>query len=137
MRACIVGAGVIGLTTEWELAESGYEVTVVDRQREAGAETSFANGAQLSYSYVAPLASPDTLRKLPKLILSYARGPDPHSSDLRPGLHPLGLGLPHRLQRARGARDHARSTGASGSQPGGSQQAHRDPEPVFRAPYGR
>ena len=72
MRACIVGAGVIGLTTAWELADSGYEVTVVDRQREAGAETSFANGAQLSYSYVAPLASPDTLRKLPRLLLSHA-----------------------------------------------------------------
>jgi D-amino-acid dehydrogenase len=71
MRVCILGAGVIGLTTAWELLQRGYEVTVVDRNRDPGAEASFANGAQLSYSYVAPLASPETLRMLPRLLLSH------------------------------------------------------------------
>jgi D-amino-acid dehydrogenase len=32
--------------------------------------TSFANGAQLSYSYVEPFASPATLRSLPSMLLS-------------------------------------------------------------------
>ncbi len=72
MRACILGAGVIGLATAWELAERGIEVTIVDRRGEPGAGASFANGGQLSYSYVTPLASPDTLRKLPGLLLSPA-----------------------------------------------------------------
>ena len=72
MRVCVLGAGVIGLTTAWELVERGHEVTILDRRREPGAETSFANGAQLSYSFVAPLAAPDTLVKLPSLIFSSA-----------------------------------------------------------------
>lgn len=72
MRVCVLGAGVIGLTTAWELAERGYDVTILDRRREPGAETSFANGAQLSYSFVAPLAAPETLVKLPSLIFSTA-----------------------------------------------------------------
>ncbi|MCJ2130797.1 D-amino acid dehydrogenase [Methylobacterium sp. E-045] len=63
---------MIGLTTAWELAERGYQVTIVDRRREPAAETSFANGAQLSYAFVAPLASPETLAKLPGLLLSSA-----------------------------------------------------------------
>lgn len=67
---CVLGAGVIGLTTAWELAERGFQVSIVDRQPEPGVGTSFANGAQLSYSYVAPLASPDTLRKLPRMLLT-------------------------------------------------------------------
>lgn len=70
MRVCILGAGVIGLTTAWELAERGYDVTILERRREPAAEASFANGAQLSYAFVAPLASPETLRKLPGLMLS-------------------------------------------------------------------
>ncbi|MDP4027333.1 FAD-dependent oxidoreductase [Methylobacterium sp. NEAU 140] len=53
-----------------ELAERGYDVTIVDRRREPAAETSFANGAQLSYAFVAPLASPETLAMLPGLLLS-------------------------------------------------------------------
>lgn len=72
MNVCVLGAGVVGLTTAWEFAERGYEVTLVDRRRESGAETSFANGAQLSYAYVAPLAAPEALMKLPAPLLSPA-----------------------------------------------------------------
>lgn len=72
MKACILGAGVIGLTTAWALSEAGYDVTIIDRNAEPAAEASHANGAQLSYSYVAPLASPETLLKLPALLLSPA-----------------------------------------------------------------
>lgn len=87
MRVVILGAGVVGLTTAWEMAERGYDVTIVDRRRECGAETSYANGAQLSYSFVAPFASPDTLRKLARLLLTVAGPvrirpvPDPHFID--------------------------------------------------------
>jgi D-amino-acid dehydrogenase len=45
-------------------------VTVVDRAATVGQGTSHANGAQLSYSYVAPLASASVLRSLPGWLLS-------------------------------------------------------------------
>ncbi|MDF0606736.1 D-amino acid dehydrogenase [Neisseriaceae bacterium TC5R-5] len=55
-RVCIIGAGVVGLCTAWQLAKHGVAVTIIDRQQQVAAETSYANGGQLSYSYVAPLA---------------------------------------------------------------------------------
>ena len=65
----VLGAGIVGLATAWELAHQGYEVTVVDRAT-SGAGASRANGAQLSYSYVQPLADASIWRQLPKLLLT-------------------------------------------------------------------
>ncbi|GAA7767288.1 MULTISPECIES: D-amino acid dehydrogenase [Cupriavidus] len=69
MRIAIVGAGVVGMTSAWRLANDGHEVTVVERHDGPGEETSFANGGQLSYSYVAPLAGPGVLSKVPGWLL--------------------------------------------------------------------
>ncbi|MCC6406300.1 MAG: D-amino acid dehydrogenase [Planctomycetes bacterium] len=68
MRVLVVGAGVIGLTTAYLLQREGVAVTVVDREPTAGAGASSVNGAQLSYSYVAPLADPAVLGKLASLL---------------------------------------------------------------------
>lgn len=68
MKICILGAGVVGLTSAWWLAEAGHRVTIVDRHLGPGAEASAANGAQLSYAFVAPMASPAMLRKLPGML---------------------------------------------------------------------
>jgi D-amino-acid dehydrogenase len=46
----IIGAGITGITTAYALSDKGYAVTVIDRQRYAAMETSFANGGQLSAS---------------------------------------------------------------------------------------
>ena len=46
----VIGAGITGITTAFQLHQRGVEVTVIDRQRYAGMETSFANGGQLSAS---------------------------------------------------------------------------------------
>jgi D-amino-acid dehydrogenase len=70
MKVIVIGAGIVGLATAWWLARDGHAVTVVDRETEVGRGTSFANGGQLSYSYVAPMASPSVLRGLPKYLLS-------------------------------------------------------------------
>ena len=70
MKICVLGAGVIGLTTAWCLAEAGHDVIIVDRHASTAKDASAANGGQLSYAFVAPLASPATLRKLPSLLLS-------------------------------------------------------------------
>lgn len=69
MRISILGAGVAGLTTAWYLARDGHEVDVIERNDGVALETSFANGAQLSYSYVAPLAGPGVLPKVPPWLL--------------------------------------------------------------------
>jgi D-amino-acid dehydrogenase len=70
MHIVVVGAGVVGLTTAWTLIQAGHTVTVVDQASGPAQGASGQNGAQLSYSYVAPLASPQTLRGLPALLLS-------------------------------------------------------------------
>jgi D-amino-acid dehydrogenase len=44
-------------------------VTVLERNPGVALETSFANGGQLSYSYVAPLASPSVIPKIPPWLL--------------------------------------------------------------------
>jgi D-amino-acid dehydrogenase len=81
MKVCVLGAGVIGLTTAWRLQEAGHDVVVLDQAATPGAGASQANGSQLSYSYVAPFASLEILRKLPGIAL----GLDP-AIRLRPPL---------------------------------------------------
>lgn len=65
MRIIVIGAGIIGMTSAYALAREGHAVTVVDGAASAGMATSRANGAQLSYSFVAPLADASVLPKLP------------------------------------------------------------------------
>ncbi len=69
MRVVVLGAGVVGLATAYYLVRDGHQVTVVDRNDGVALETSYANGAQLSYSYVAPLAGPGVLPKIPPWLL--------------------------------------------------------------------
>lgn len=58
MRVVILGAGVIGVTLAYYLAEDGHEVEVVDRQGGPALETSFANAGEVSPGYSAPWAGP-------------------------------------------------------------------------------
>ncbi|WP_454826990.1 D-amino acid dehydrogenase [Pseudomonas veronii] len=55
-QVCIIGGGVIGLASAYALVRAGHDVTLIDARDTLGRETSFANGGQLSYRYVAPLA---------------------------------------------------------------------------------
>ena len=66
MQTLVLGAGIIGISTAWHLAERGHEVIVVDRQRDAALETSFANAAQISVSYCEPWANKQAPAKLLK-----------------------------------------------------------------------
>ena len=52
----VIGGGIVGLTTAWALLERGHKVTVVERAAEVAQGASRANGGQLSYRYVSPLA---------------------------------------------------------------------------------
>lgn len=49
-RIAVIGAGITGVTTAYELNRRGFDVALFDRQRYAAMETSFANGGQLSAS---------------------------------------------------------------------------------------
>lgn len=49
-RIAVVGAGITGTTTAYNLAKRGCVVTVFDKHPYAAMETSFANGGQLSAS---------------------------------------------------------------------------------------
>lgn len=60
----MLGAGVVGTTSAWYLARAGHEVTVVDRQPQAGLETSYANGGQISVSHAEPWANPHVFARL-------------------------------------------------------------------------
>jgi len=69
MKVIVLGAGVAGVACAWYLWRDGHEVTVVERNEGVGLETSFANGGQLSYSYVAPLASPSVIPRIPPWLM--------------------------------------------------------------------
>lgn len=50
MQAAVVGAGITGITTAYNLAKAGYDVTIFDQRRYPAMATSYANGGQLSAS---------------------------------------------------------------------------------------
>lgn len=64
----IIGAGIIGTTTAMALVSAGFRVTVVDGHREAGLETSFANGGLLAANSALPWSSPATPLQLLKWL---------------------------------------------------------------------
>lgn len=68
MKVLLLGAGVVGVTSAWYLAEDGHEVTVLERQPGAGLETSFANGGQISVSQSEPWANPGAPAKIVKWL---------------------------------------------------------------------
>jgi len=87
MKICVLGAGVVGVSTAFALSRVGHEVIVLERADRVASGASQANGAQLSWSFTDPLASPDTLKKLPKFLF----GLDP-AMRIRPSLNPPFLG---------------------------------------------
>jgi D-amino-acid dehydrogenase len=67
MRVIVVGAGIIGVTTAYELAADGVSVAVVDRRAGVAQETSFGNAGVIAPGYVTPWAAPG----MPGKVLSY------------------------------------------------------------------
>lgn len=60
----VLGAGVVGINTAYWNLLNGKSVCVVDRQPEAGLETSFANGGQISVSHAEPWSNPSAPLKV-------------------------------------------------------------------------
>ncbi|NVN65849.1 FAD-dependent oxidoreductase [Pseudomonas putida] len=55
-RVTVIGGGVVGLATAYALVREGWSVDLIEARDSLASATSFANGGQLSYRYVAPLA---------------------------------------------------------------------------------
>lgn len=58
MRIAIIGAGLVGVSTAWELASDGHEVEVYDRHDGVAAEGSFAPAGLLAAAGLLPGAWP-------------------------------------------------------------------------------
>ena len=54
----IVGGGLIGVTTAWELVQRGGRVTVIEAESDLASQASFANGGLLTASMSDPWNSP-------------------------------------------------------------------------------
>jgi D-amino-acid dehydrogenase len=70
MKIAIVGAGIIGVTTAYELAADGHAVTVFERRGAAALETSFANAGVVAPGYVTPWAQPGMQAKVARYLFS-------------------------------------------------------------------
>ncbi len=70
MKIAIVGAGIIGVTTAYELAADGHEVTVYERRGAAAEETSFANAGVVAPGAVTPWAAPGMPGKVARYLFS-------------------------------------------------------------------
>jgi D-amino-acid dehydrogenase len=70
MKIAIVGAGVIGVTTAYELACDGHEVTVFERNSAIAVESSFANAGILAPGCVASSVAPSMPAQVLKQLFS-------------------------------------------------------------------
>jgi len=58
MKIAVIGAGVIGVTTAYELARQHHEVSIFESNASAAEMCSFANAGVVSPGYTAPWAKP-------------------------------------------------------------------------------
>jgi len=73
MKVIVLGAGIVGVTSAYQLAGAGHEVTVVDRQPGPALETSFANAGEVSFGYCSPWAAPGIpMKALKWLFMQHA-----------------------------------------------------------------
>ncbi|MFN5177117.1 D-amino acid dehydrogenase [Limnohabitans sp.] len=59
----VIGGGITGVTSAYALIQQGFEVTLIEKNRYPGMETSYANGGQLSASNAEVWTHPSTLIK--------------------------------------------------------------------------
>ena len=70
MRVAVIGAGIVGVTTAYELAADGHAVSVFERDAGVATGTSFANAGVLAPGYVTPWAAPGMPMKVLRHLFS-------------------------------------------------------------------
>ena len=99
----VIGAGVVGTACALSLQRAGHQVTLIDRD-EPGRGCSFGNAGHIATEQGVPLASLDTIKQLPSMLLNRT-GP----LAIRPGVLPqLAGGWAWRFLMAARPADHAR-----------------------------
>lgn len=58
MKIAVIGAGIVGVTTAYELARDGHAVTVFERRSATAEEASFANAGLIAPGRVTPWTAP-------------------------------------------------------------------------------
>lgn len=64
MKIAVIGAGVVGVTTAYELSAQGHEVNVFEKNGAAAEECSFASSGITSAAYVSLAASLDITKQI-------------------------------------------------------------------------
>jgi D-amino-acid dehydrogenase len=64
VRVAVIGGGIVGITSAYELLCDGHQVTLFERRGSVAVEASFANAGVQAPGYVAPWAAPGMLRKV-------------------------------------------------------------------------
>ncbi|MNR83697.1 D-amino acid dehydrogenase small subunit [compost metagenome] len=62
MQVAVIGAGVIGVSTAYFLAEAGHEVVVIERHNNVAEEASYGDSGILAPASIAPWAAPGVPR---------------------------------------------------------------------------
>jgi D-amino-acid dehydrogenase len=70
MRIIVMGAGVVGVTTAYELVKDGHEVVVLEGREAAGLETSWGNAGMVAPGHAFAWSSPQAPLILLKSLLS-------------------------------------------------------------------
>ncbi|MGH7006454.1 MAG: NAD(P)/FAD-dependent oxidoreductase, partial [Alphaproteobacteria bacterium] len=70
LHVVVIGAGIVGAATAFELIKSGHRVTIVDPGAPGGAQAaSYGNGAWISSASIIPMSVPGLWRKVPGYLL--------------------------------------------------------------------
>jgi D-amino-acid dehydrogenase len=73
LHVVVIGAGIVGAATAWELVKEGHEVTILEPGEPGGPQAaSYGNGAWLSPASVVPMSMPGLWRKVPGYLLDRA-----------------------------------------------------------------
>jgi D-amino-acid dehydrogenase len=70
VRVVVIGAGVVGVTTAYELARDGHEVVVIERDEAPGRATSWGNAGLIAPGHSYTWASPKAPAMLVKSLVS-------------------------------------------------------------------
>lgn len=66
----VIGAGIVGAATAWELVADGHQVTIIEPELPGGRQAaSYGNGAWISPASIIPMSMPGLWRKVPGYLL--------------------------------------------------------------------